>query len=160
MKTYNTCIMTQLLFIQKTDTSTFCDITTVPQHTLSIRSGLLVAPTTVTFPRGSTPSSSVSNCAKTLSCTLLAPDPEAPLRSLPRASSSSKKTIAGATCLALRKTSRTALSDSPTHLLNSSGPCKFKYFNTIAENHSSNSCCQHLGSKEINKIYPYLKNQM
>ena len=38
------------------------------------------------------------------------------------ASISSKKTIAGAAALALLNTSRTARSDSPTHLLNNSGP--------------------------------------
>ncbi len=38
------------------------------------------------------------------------------------ASISSKKIIAGAADFAFRKTSLTAFSDSPTHLLNSSGP--------------------------------------
>ena len=39
-----------------------------------------------------------------------------------RASISSKKIMAGAALLALPNTCRTALSESPTHLLNSSGP--------------------------------------
>ena len=39
-----------------------------------------------------------------------------------RASISSKKTIAGAAALARLNTCLTALSESPTHLLNNSGP--------------------------------------
>ena len=39
-----------------------------------------------------------------------------------KASISSKKIIAGAALLALPNTCRTALSESPTHLLNNSGP--------------------------------------
>ena len=43
-----------------------------------------------------------------------------------KASISSKKTTDGAAALAFRKTSRTAFSLSPTHLLNNSGPYKKK----------------------------------
>lgn len=84
-------------------------------------SGRFVAATTVTSFNASIPSISVNNWAKTRSPTPADEDPE-PLAE-PKASNSSRKTIAGATCRARRKTSRTALSDSPTHLLNNSGPC-------------------------------------
>ena len=67
----------------------------------------------------STPSISVSICANTRSPTR-PPDPEP--RSDPRASISSKKTIQGATRRALVNSDRIASSDSPTHLLKSSGP--------------------------------------
>lgn len=84
-------------------------------------SGRLVAATKVTLPNAVTPSSSVNNCARTRSCTLLPALDEEPL-SLPSASISSINTIEGDTCLAFRNTSLTAFSDSPTHFENNSGP--------------------------------------
>ena len=64
-------------------------------------------------------------------------------RSTAIASISSKNTIEGAALLAFLKTSLTAFSDSPTHLLNNSGPCgnnairiehinnKYEYYRTM-----------------------------
>lgn len=68
-----------------------------------------------------TPSSSVNNCAKTRSCTLL-PVVTEELRSPPNASISSINIMEGETCLAFRNTSLTAFSDSPTHFENNSDP--------------------------------------
>ncbi|OLS12205.1 MAG: hypothetical protein RBG13Loki_4182 [Promethearchaeota archaeon CR_4] len=66
------------------------------------------------------PSSSVSNCEITRSVT---PESVAPIpRCGAMASISSKKMMHGAASLAFRKISRIARSDSPTHLLNNSGP--------------------------------------
>ena len=129
--------------------------------TLSIMSGLVVAATTSTSLKCSTPSISVSSCASTRSATA---DPslceergrreggegkrkhkkrgkrredykkaEEKARGLylflctARASISSKKIMAGAALLALPNTCRTALSESPTHLLNNSGPWGKQY---------------------------------
>ncbi len=79
----------------------------------------MVAATITTSLSSKRPSISVRNWLTTLSVTWES-DP------LPRAgtmeSISSKNTRAGAAWRALRKISLTALSDSPTHLLNSSGP--------------------------------------
>uniref|UniRef100_A0A147BMQ2 Putative conserved secreted protein n=1 Tax=Ixodes ricinus TaxID=34613 RepID=A0A147BMQ2_IXORI len=66
------------------------------------------------------PSISASSWAMTRSPTLLLPL-VLPLCAA-KASISSKKIMQGAAVLALRKSSRTARSESPTHLLNSSGP--------------------------------------
>src|SRR5680860_1910125 len=71
---------------------------------------------TNTSPRSETPSISVSSAATTLSVTEFFELP----RTGARASISSKKRIAGATARAREKTSRTARSDSPTHLSSSS----------------------------------------
>ena len=92
--------------------------------TLSILSGRFVAATNVTFRKLVTPSSSVNNCVKILSCTLLPALTVEVLRSAPSASISSMNIIEGATCFALLNKSLTALSDSPTHFENSSGPYK------------------------------------
>jgi hypothetical protein len=88
--------------------------------TRSIMSGRFVAAMIVTSFKGSTPSISTRSWARTRSWTFEDPldDPLSP----PRESISSKKITQGATCRAFRKTSLTAFSDSPTHLLNSSDP--------------------------------------
>eukprot|EP00732_Lithocolla_globosa_P007079 Lithocolla_globosa_v1_NODE_8663_length_795_cov_1.444595.p2 type:complete len:209 gc:universal NODE_8663_length_795_cov_1.444595:139-765(+) len=85
----------------------------------SKRSGRLVAATTVTPFKASTPSNSANNCDKTLPVT--SDDPSLSLL-LPNASISSKKTMLGLAALALVNKVCTALSDSPTHLENNSGP--------------------------------------
>lgn len=113
--------------------------------TLSILSGLFVAATTVTLASASTPSSSVKSCASTLSWTLPPLSlPESP-RFPHKASNSSKKTMEGATCLALLKRVRTAFSDSPTHLLNSSGP----WFDRIVNNNLKDKCDNYLDWEEV-----------
>ena len=83
-------------------------------------SGRLVAPITTTFSSDSIPSSSVRSWLITRSDTPLSPKPVPRLGTTE--SSSSKKMILGAAVLPFRKTSRIAFSDSPTHLLKSSGP--------------------------------------
>ena len=86
----------------------------------SIISGLLVAAITITLFRDSRPSSSVRiwDMTRSVTCeSLLAPPLAGAIESI-----SSRKTTDGAACLALRKVSRTAFSDSPTHLLRNSGP--------------------------------------
>ena len=87
--------------------------------TLSIISGLLVAATTRTSLKLSTPSISVKSWARTRSAT---DEPPSFFRWTARASISSKNMIAGAAARARVKTWRTARSESPTHLLNNSGP--------------------------------------
>mmetsp|Transcript_37639 Transcript_37639/g.73535 ORF Transcript_37639/g.73535 Transcript_37639/m.73535 type:complete len:243 (+) Transcript_37639:349-1077(+) len=87
----------------------------------SMMSGRLVAPMMKTFFFSPTPSISVSIWFITRS-----PAPPASPPELPRAraieSSSSKKSTQGADCLALSKISLTLLSDSPNHMVSSSGP--------------------------------------
>uniref|UniRef100_A0A8W7PK53 Uncharacterized protein n=1 Tax=Anopheles coluzzii TaxID=1518534 RepID=A0A8W7PK53_ANOCL len=85
----------------------------------SIRSGRFVAATIRTSFSTLTPSISVSSWASTRSFTEL---PDSADRSPPIASISSKNMIDGATCRARRNRSRTARSDSPTHMENSSEP--------------------------------------
>ena len=87
----------------------------------SIISGLLVAATTITPSILSTPSMLLSNWLTTRFITS-EPAPSLDLRMPAMLSNSSKKTIEGLDCLAFLKTSRTAFSDSPTHLEMSSGP--------------------------------------
>ena len=83
-------------------------------------SGRLVAATTTMSCKVVMPSISVSSWLMTRS--------ETPLSDIPmprlgvRESISSRNITAGAAIRALRKTSRMAFSDSPTHLLNTSGP--------------------------------------
>ncbi len=83
-------------------------------------SGLLVAAITTTFFRETMPSISERSWFTMRSVT-----PES-LLPLPRCgaieSISSKKMMHGAVCLAFLKISLTAFSDSPTHLLSTSGP--------------------------------------
>src|SRR6266702_1469316 len=86
----------------------------------SMISGLLVAPITTTFSNDSIPSSSVRSWLMTRSETRLSPNPVPRLGTTE--SSSSKNMMLGAAVLPFRKTSRIAFSDSPTHLLKSSGP--------------------------------------
>jgi len=74
----------------------------------------LVAATTVTLTNGSIPSNSLNSCERTLSAT----DVSSPPLLTAKESISSKKTIDGEAALAFLNTSRTAFSDSPTHLLN------------------------------------------
>jgi hypothetical protein len=85
----------------------------------STRSGRFVAPMTTTSRRSSTPSSSVSSAATTRS--VVPPSVDCP-RTGASASTSSRKTMAGDDSRARRNSSRTARSDSPTHLLSSSAP--------------------------------------
>ncbi len=82
-------------------------------------SGRFVAPITTTSFSSSRPSSSVSSWLTTRSVTC---ESELAPRVGATASSSSNKMIVGETCLARRNVSRTPFSDSPTHLLSSSGP--------------------------------------
>ena len=86
----------------------------------SIMSGRFVAATRYTPSRPSTPSISASIWFTTLSAARLEPPPSP--RFGARASSSSKKRMHGAAARARAKSDRTARSDSPTHLLRSSGP--------------------------------------
>ncbi len=81
-----------------------------------------MAPITKTSPRSVTPSISVSSAATTESVTLLVDRP----RTGARASISSKNRIDGATARARAKISRTARSDSPTHLSSNSAPFTVK----------------------------------
>ncbi len=83
-------------------------------------SGLLVAPITTTLVSISRPSSSVNSWLMTRSVTWESPK-SAPLTGA-IASSSSKKIMHGAACLAFLNTSLTPFSDSPTHFERSSGP--------------------------------------
>ena len=85
----------------------------------SIMSGLLLVPMTTTFSRDSIPSISVKSWLSTRSET--SASPPIPRRGTTE-SNSSKKMIEGAAVRPLLKTSRIPFSDSPTHLLNSSGP--------------------------------------
>lgn len=84
----------------------------------SIISGLLVAAITKTSLLSSKPSISVKSWLTTLSEEVLFSDPLFGHNE----SSSSKKIMQGADALALLKSYLTALSDSPTYLLRSSGP--------------------------------------
>src|SRR6059058_3309154 len=86
----------------------------------SIMSGRLLAPITTTLTRDSMPSISVSNWLITRSDAPLSPRSD-PLLGATE-SSSSKKTMDGAALRPFLKTSRIPFSDSPTHLLKSSGP--------------------------------------
>ena len=83
-------------------------------------SGRFVAPMITTLTRDSIPSISVKSWLITRSETPLSPKP-IPLLGTTE-SSSSKKTMEGAAVRPFLKTSRIAFSDSPTHLLKSSGP--------------------------------------
>mmetsp|Transcript_30498 Transcript_30498/g.61459 ORF Transcript_30498/g.61459 Transcript_30498/m.61459 type:complete len:238 (-) Transcript_30498:649-1362(-) len=87
----------------------------------SMMSGRLVAPMMNTFFFSPTPSISVRSWFITRS-----PAPPASPPELPRArameSNSSKKSTHGADCRALSNTSRTFDSDSPNHMVKSSGP--------------------------------------
>ena len=85
----------------------------------SIMSALFVAAITTTPESDCIPSSSVSNCETTRSVTMLSP----PIPLVGAIESiSSKNTTHGAACLALLNISLIPRSDSPTHLLNNSGP--------------------------------------
>ncbi|MBA7670484.1 hypothetical protein ES703_78630 [subsurface metagenome] len=84
-----------------------------------MRSGLLVAAMTRTFCRVMSPSISVRSWLITRSVTL--ESPPAPLLGT-SASNSSKKMMEGAAMRAFLNISLMAFSDSPTHLLNISGP--------------------------------------
>jgi len=81
-------------------------------------SSLLVAPTTITCARDSTPSISFKSWQSARSETDVSSSP----RYVAIASISSKKTILGELSLAFLKISRIAFSVSPTYLLNNSGP--------------------------------------
>src|SRR6266545_2936397 len=85
----------------------------------SSRSGRFVAPITTTPSRDSRPSIDVRSWFTTRSLTPLS---ESNPRTWATASSSSRKTMQGATCFAFLKIIRTAFSDSPTHLDMTSGP--------------------------------------
>jgi hypothetical protein len=91
------------------------------RNAASRRSGRLVAATTTTRFKSLTPSSSCSSCETTLDMTSLPPPP---LLVTAIASISSKNTTQGDAARALRNTSCTAFSDSPTHLLKNSGPAR------------------------------------
>jgi len=83
-------------------------------------SGRFVAAITMTLLKASSPSSSVRIWDMTLSVTwesLLMPPRAGAMESI-----SSRKITDGAAWRAFRKVSRTAFSDSPTHLLRNSGP--------------------------------------
>ena len=95
----------------------------------STMSILLVAARTTTPLSSWIPSSSVRSWLTTLSVTMLSPP--MPLVGA-SASISSKKITHGAACRALLKTSRTPLSDSPTHLLRSSGPLTLMKFASLS----------------------------
>ena len=95
----------------------------------STMSILFVAASTTTPSSAWIPSSSVRSWLTTLSVTMLSPP--MPLVGA-SASISSKKMMHGAACLALLKTSRTPLSDSPTHLLSSSGPLTLMKFASLS----------------------------
>ncbi|CCF45191.1 cell division control protein 48 [Colletotrichum higginsianum] len=84
-------------------------------------SGLLVAPMTKTFFFEVIPSISVEGWLTTRSEAPPA-SPMDPPRALAMESNSSRKTIQGAAARALSKMSRMLLSDSPNHMLRSSGP--------------------------------------
>mmetsp|Transcript_3130 Transcript_3130/g.10938 ORF Transcript_3130/g.10938 Transcript_3130/m.10938 type:complete len:201 (-) Transcript_3130:1479-2081(-) len=84
-------------------------------------SGLFVAPMMKTFFLLSIPSISVRIWLITRSPAPPASPPPPP-RDLAIESSSSKNSTQGAACLALSKTSRTFASDSPNHMVSSSGP--------------------------------------
>ncbi|OPX60362.1 MAG: hypothetical protein A4E25_00431 [Methanobacterium sp. PtaB.Bin024] len=86
----------------------------------SIMSTLLVAAITATSCSSSSPSISVKSWLTTLWVTPLSE--LAPDRAEAMLSISSKNITVGAVCLALRNTSLTPFSDSPTHLDSSSGP--------------------------------------
>ncbi len=92
-------------------------------------SGRFVAAITTMSLRSCKPSSSVSRVFTTRSETR-------DVSSMPRtgasASSSSRKTTTGATCRAFLKTLLTARSDSPTHLLISSGPRTLMKFASVS----------------------------
>src|SRR2546425_1039666 len=85
----------------------------------SSRSGRFVAPMTQTPSRDSSPSIEVRSCFTTRSLTPLSVSKP---RTCAMASSSSRKTMQGATCFAFLKIMRTAFSDSPTHFDMTSGP--------------------------------------
>ena len=87
----------------------------------SMMSGRLVAPMMKTFFFWFMPSISVSTWLMTRSAAP-PPSPELPPRALAMESSSSKKSTQGAAARALSKTSRTLASDSPNHMVSSSGP--------------------------------------
>ncbi len=106
--------------------------------TLSIRSGRLVAAIMVTLFNGWMPSNSVNNCDNTRSWTF-EPLALSISRSTVIASISSKNTTLGDTVLALRNISRTAFSDSPTHLLNNSAPYKIELHKKIVKTSESNT---------------------
>mmetsp|Transcript_42738 Transcript_42738/g.108106 ORF Transcript_42738/g.108106 Transcript_42738/m.108106 type:complete len:250 (-) Transcript_42738:1014-1763(-) len=90
----------------------------------STQSGRLVAATTITPCRPTSPSISLSSWLSTRSSTLGAPPPAAPpsCRGAASPSISSKKTMAGAAARARWNSAATAFSLSPTHLEYSSGP--------------------------------------
>ena len=85
----------------------------------SINSGRFVAAMTTTSDKSSKPSSSVSIWFTTR---WLTPESSEPALFGTIASTSSKNTMQGDTCRAFLKISLTCFSDSPTHLLNTSGP--------------------------------------
>mmetsp|Transcript_43754 Transcript_43754/g.104032 ORF Transcript_43754/g.104032 Transcript_43754/m.104032 type:complete len:238 (+) Transcript_43754:360-1073(+) len=87
----------------------------------SMMSGRLVAPMMNTFFFSPTPSISVRSWFMTRSPAPPASPPEEP-RARAMESSSSKKSTHGADCRALSNTSRTLPSDSPNHMVSSSGP--------------------------------------
>uniref|UniRef100_A0A6B0ULM7 Putative secreted protein n=1 Tax=Ixodes ricinus TaxID=34613 RepID=A0A6B0ULM7_IXORI len=87
----------------------------------SMMSGRLVAPMMNTFFLLLMPSISVRIWLITRSAAPPA-SPTLPPRALAMESSSSKKSTQGAAALALSKTSRTLASDSPNHMVSSSGP--------------------------------------
>src|SRR6266699_3645151 len=86
----------------------------------SIISGLLLAPMTTTLTSASMPSISVSNWL--ITCSDAVPSSEPIPLGGPTNMSTSKKIMDGAALRPFLKTSRMPFSDSPTHLLKSSGP--------------------------------------
>mmetsp|Transcript_945 Transcript_945/g.2027 ORF Transcript_945/g.2027 Transcript_945/m.2027 type:complete len:216 (-) Transcript_945:688-1335(-) len=84
-------------------------------------SGLLVAMSTLTFPRASKPSSWLT-ISSIVRCTSLSPPAPSSKRAPPMASTSSKKTMHAFLLRAIWKSSRTILAPSPTYFCTSSLP--------------------------------------
>ena len=113
--TFNIC---NLAFSSGNGTSNFNSILPGLNNAGSIKSGLFVAATIVTFSNSSIPSISVNNWLIILSVLSVKDEP----LTLLILSNSSKKIIVGATILAFLNNSLIFFSLSPTHLLINSGP--------------------------------------